>query len=242
MLNFDEALSSARTLTCVDDLARDLWRAHGAGLIADADAERVASLIEEARQRIRPEDIVAVRAPGVPRAALSMFPSRRRRCVSPDRLASRERRRKLGLAGSMPFALAARFTEGERAALAVVAAEVAAMGVCALPLEAIAARAGVCVTLARNAIRLAAAGGLVLIVERRRPGRPNLTNIVRVISREWRAWIMPRQGGRVQNGKPHGLEGFSKAKRRRSDKRSAGKESEGGARTGTASRWRADSG
>ena len=189
------ALDGAGTLARVDELARAFWGATGAGQIADADAERVSAHIEAARQRIRPRDTVAARAPGVQLAAFSRFPPRRRRCVSPNRLASRARRRELGLAGALPHALAARFTEGERAVLAIVAAETKATGACALALEAIAARAGVCITLARGAIRLAAAGGLALIIERRRPGRPSLTNVVKIVSREWRAWIWRRGGG-----------------------------------------------
>ena len=188
IMDFAAALEGARTLAHIDDIARDLWRVHGDGLIADADAERVAAQVEEARRRIRPADTVAVRAPRVPRAA-SNFPPRRRHCASPDRLASRTRRRRLASSGPMPPALASGFTEGQRAVLRVVADEVRAKGSCTLPLAAIAARAGVCVTLARDAIRLAAGDGLAVIIERRRRGRPNLTNIVRIISREWLAWI-----------------------------------------------------
>ena len=191
--DFERALDAARTLARVDDLARDLWRLHGAGLIADADAERVAAQVEEARRSIRPADTVAARAPHVPRAA-SNFPPRRRRCVSPDRLASRDRRRRLAYSGPLPPALAAGFTLGQLATLRIVADEVRAKGSCALSLCEIAARAGVCVTLARGAIRLAAGDGLAVIVERRRPGGPNLTNVVRIISREWLAWIV-RGGG-----------------------------------------------
>jgi hypothetical protein len=87
VMDFTAALDAARTLARVDDLARDLWRVHGAGAIADADAEHVAGQIEEARRRIRPKDTIAVRAPGVPHRLPSIFPRMRRRCVSPDRLA-----------------------------------------------------------------------------------------------------------------------------------------------------------
>ena len=58
-----------------------------------------------------------------------------------------------------------------------------------LTLGEIAARAGVCVTTARNALRTAAREGLVTIEERRRDKRPNLANVVRVVSREWKTWI-----------------------------------------------------
>jgi hypothetical protein len=184
------ALDGAKTLACVNALGIVLIRAHAGGAISDADAELATAHIEAARRRIRPPNA----APALP-VRFSIFPIRRRRCVSPDRRASRDRRRRLGLAGAMPHALAARFTEGERAVLAIVAAQVKAKGVCDLPLEAIAARAGVCVTGARGAIRLAAAAGLVAILERRRPGRPNLPNLVRIVSPEWRAWVWRRGGG-----------------------------------------------
>jgi hypothetical protein len=41
----------------------------------------------------------------------------------------------------------------------------------------------------KNAIRTAARLGLVTVEERRREGRRNLSNVVRVVSREWRAWL-----------------------------------------------------
>jgi len=44
--------------------------------------------------------------PRVRRRAASNFPPRRRRCVSPDRLASRARRRRLAYSGPLPPALA----------------------------------------------------------------------------------------------------------------------------------------
>jgi hypothetical protein len=178
MSHFTAALERARTLAHVDDIARDLWRAYGAGMIGDGDAERVTAHIEEARLRIRPADTVRARAPGVRLGAVSMFAARR-----------------LAYSGPLPPALAAGFTLGQLAVLRIVADEVRAKGTCELALEAIAARAGVCVTLARNAIRLAAGDGLLLIVERRRHGASSLTNVVRIISREWRAWVMHRGGG-----------------------------------------------
>jgi hypothetical protein len=187
-LDFTTALDCARTLARVDELASQLWRGYAAGAIADADAELVAAQIETARRRIRPVDIVRVRAPDVPRSR-SSFPPRTRRCVSPDRLASRARRRRLAYSGPLPQALAAGFTPGQLATLRVVADEIRLRGFCALPLAAVAARAGVCCTLARSAIRLAAGDGLLVIQERRRPGCANLPNVLRVISSEWKLWI-----------------------------------------------------
>ena len=194
-IDFAAALYAARTLTSVDEIARAFWAAYGAGNVADEDAEITGSRIEDARRRIKPVDTVRARAPGVPLAAVSMFPPRRRRCVSPDRAASRARRRRLAFSGPLPPALAVGFTVGQLAALRIIADEVRARGSCALTLGEIAARAGVCVTLARNAIRLAAGDGLLVIVERRRHGAPSLPNVVKVISREWRAWIERGRGG-----------------------------------------------
>ena len=203
-IDFTAALDAARTLARVDDLASALWKAYAAGEIADADAERVGAAIEEARRRIRPVDTVAVRAPAVPRAP-SSFPPRTRRCVSPDRLASRARRRRLAYSGPLPPALSCRFTTGQLAVLRVVADEVRLRGLCILPLAAIAARAGVGITTARDAIGLAAGDGLLVIQERRRRGSPNLPNVVRVISREWTMWIAKwgRTPPSLQFGKPH---------------------------------------
>jgi len=198
MLEFDAALMSARTMARIEEIAAGFWGLWGDGTVAEDDAERIAARIEEARQRVRPRDTVAVRAPHVPRAD-SIFPPRRRRCVSPDRLASRERRRKLAYSGALPPALAARFTTGQLATLRIVADEVRARGQCDLTLGEIAARAGVGVTTARDAIRLAAGDGVLVIVERRRRGLPNLPNVLRIVSREWRAWITRGGGSKKSN-------------------------------------------
>ena len=48
---------------------------------------------------------------------------------------------------------------------------------------------GVGVTTARNALHEAAGHGYLTIEERRRDKRPNLSNVVRVVSREWLVWI-----------------------------------------------------
>jgi hypothetical protein len=55
--------------------------------------------------------------------------------------------------------------------------------------DAIAARAGTCRTVVKNALREARRLGLVTITERRRRGQRSLTNVIHIISREWRDWI-----------------------------------------------------
>ncbi|KQP53703.1 hypothetical protein ASF39_19740 [Methylobacterium sp. Leaf108] len=129
----------------------------------------------------------------MPSGRASLFPPRRH-VASPDKAASRDRRRLLAFSGPMPPALASRFTTGQLAVLRIVADEVTAKGVCGLCIDAIAARAGVCRRLAQAAIRLAEGDGLLTIEERRHEGRKNSPNLIRVISREWQAWM--RRGSR----------------------------------------------
>ena len=69
--------------------------------------------------------------------------------------------RHLAACGPLPPKLAALFTTGQLAVLKIVRDEVRTQGSCRLPLGAIAARAGVCVTTARDTIRFAADEGLL---------------------------------------------------------------------------------
>jgi hypothetical protein len=55
-------------------------------------------------------------------------------------------------------------------------------------------------TTTQNALREARRLGLLTISERRRRGQPSLTNLVRVVSREWRTWLDRR-------GQSHSLSG-----------------------------------
>jgi hypothetical protein len=82
---------------------------------------------------------------------------------------------------------------GELAALRIVTDEVREKGHCDRSLGEIAARAGIGRTTAQNAMRAAAAMGLLTVQERRREGQKNLPNVVRIVSREWQQWI--KQGG-----------------------------------------------
>ena len=66
----------------------------------------------------------------------------------------------------------------------------------------------ICRSTAKNAVRAAAAMGLLTVQERRREGQKNLPNIIRIVSREWQLWI--KRGG--QRNAPPGskLIGFKK--------------------------------
>jgi len=108
---------------------------------------------------------------------------------SPDRQASIERRRRQGMSGVVPAKIAASFTMAELAVLTVIARQCQRTGVCVLPIDAIAALAGVSRTVVQNAMRLSKRLGLLSVRERRIPGRKSLTNIVTVTSKSWLAWL-----------------------------------------------------
>jgi hypothetical protein len=208
-LDFSTALGGVKSLAAIDDLCRTLWRDYGAGKFSDDEAQSCAEAIEARRRELRGTDRLGVRAPQIVAQALaagrtSHFPKKRRRPRPPDRQASIARRRTLAASGPMPPQLAARFTTGELAALRIVADAVRDRGASMMTIGEIASRAGVCETTARNALRRAAAEGLLTIQERRRDKRPNLPNIVRIVSREWRSWI---ERGRRLNSPPPAVEG-----------------------------------
>jgi hypothetical protein len=91
----------------------------------------------------------------------------------------------------------ARLTVGHSSVLRIVGDECQAHGVCSLELDVIAARAGVCRTTVRNALREARKLGLIKLQERRRLGQPSLTNIVRIVSSEWKLWLRGGENSRL---------------------------------------------
>src|SRR3978361_237866 len=119
------AIDGARTLAQMDELSRQIWQAHTSGAVDDAGAQGLAERLHERRGSIR-AGIVPV---GIPAGRVSLFPPRRH-SVSPDRIASRDRRRLLACSGPMPPTLASRFPTGELAVLRIVADEVGGKGVC----------------------------------------------------------------------------------------------------------------
>jgi hypothetical protein len=198
------AIAAARSLARLEALSGALWSDYAAGRVDDAQTQALAEAIEARRREVRQLDTVATRVRAVAAAAAhaqgrpSYFPPKRKVSSSPDRRASLERRRLLATSGVMPPALAAQFTTGELAALRIVADAVRDAGDCRMTLGEIAARAGVGITTARRGLREAAAQGLILIEERRRHRRPNLPNVVRIISAEWGTWIA--RGARPAKG------------------------------------------
>lgn len=193
-IDYLTAIAATRSLAALDNFARAICTEWGEARLTDDQAQALAETIEARRREVRGLDTVAARAPHVADAAKaagrpSHFPPKRRAPRSPNRRASIERRRTLAASGPMPPHLASGFTTSELAVMRVVADAIRDRGACIATLAEIAARAGVCVTTARNAMRQAARDGLLTIEERRRDKRPNLSNVVRIISREWKTWI-----------------------------------------------------
>jgi hypothetical protein len=192
---FRAAAAGANTYASIDNVSRLIWRAHGAGHLSDATAQALAETLQARKATLaaRAHPNTQKRAGGPPKAA---------RPRSPDRARSIARRRAVAASGAVPAKIAVSFTQGEVAALAVIAGEVKRAGRCELCLDVIAALAGVCRTTCQNALRQARALGLVTVTERPRPGQKSLTNVVEVVSPDWRSWL--RLGmGRVQKKKPH---------------------------------------
>ncbi|MDR6101009.1 hypothetical protein QE369_001187 [Agrobacterium larrymoorei] len=117
-------------------------------------------------------------------------PGTRKHPTSPDKTASRQRKRSWAGSG-MPRVMWKHYTEGERAVLCVVGDQVKRHGQCDLPLDRIAAVAGVSRTTCQNALRKARHIDLehVTVEERPRAGQKNLTNIIRIISKTWLGWL-----------------------------------------------------
>lgn len=188
------------------DVAALLWRAFGAGQVSEAEAEALSNLIE-ARKVV----------PAAPQTLRNPVGSR------PRTDASMERRRRWAASGRLPPAIAAGFTLAEAAVLAVVSSEVVRRGDCRLCIDHIAAIAGVARSTVKNALRQARTLGLVTVEERAQTAWRNLSNVVRVVSKEWISWMrLARrsvlQGGRGQFGDQHGY----------SETRTAGKTANGG--------------
>jgi hypothetical protein len=195
------AINDARTMNRLDDLSRAIWQGWSAAAVTDDQAQELASLIHARKQVMRGE----VKPVGIPPGRPSIFPPR---CLqrAPVRSVAIARRRHLAASGPLPPSLACKFTVGELAALRIVSDEVREKGHCDRTLGEIAARAGIGRTTAQNAMRAAAAMGLITVQERRREGQKNLPNVARIVSREWQLWI--KQGGQrnaPQGSKPIGF-------------------------------------
>lgn len=164
-------------------------QAWGNGLITDGQGSTLLELIEKKRPQKSDGKFCAPFAGNGGRTGrVSRFASRVHP-RSPDREASRDRRRMLGGSSALPHNLRHHYTEGHRAVLCIVAGEVKRQGVCEMPIDKIAALAGVCRTTVQNALHEARRLGHIKITERPRRGRKSLTNLIEVIIKTWREWL-----------------------------------------------------
>ncbi|MCJ2016417.1 GntR family transcriptional regulator [Methylobacterium sp. E-065] len=191
-----------------------LWRAYGAGQVTEAEAEVLSGLIEA--RHAKGDTMSCLRSPDpgtsnadIPGISLDRAGRPRRAVGSRPRTdASMERRRRWAASGRLPPGLAARFTLAEQAVLALVAAETVRRKDCRLAVGHLAAIVGVAETTVRNAIREAVKLGLVTVEERRVTGFRNDTNIVRIVSAEWTAWLrLTRKGSPQISGHPAQAQG-----------------------------------
>ena len=171
-----------------------LWRAYGEGTVTEAEAEVLSGLIEartdaSAARRFSPVEPTVFNPSNRPSTQERAVAPRRAVGARPRTDTSLERRRRWAASGRLPPGLAARFTLAEQAVLALVAAEVVRRKDCRLAVGHLAAIVGVAETTVRNAVREAVKLGLITVEERRLTGFRNDTNIVRIVSPEWQAWL-----------------------------------------------------
>lgn len=169
----------------LDHLSRSTWSALAQGSVSEAEALGLAELIEARRGRGGSTGSPDTRR----KAPLSVFSTGRHPPRSPDRQRSMERKRRLAASGPLPPVLASAFTTGELAALHVIGVEAHHRGHCGLALGEIAGRSGVSISTARRAVKEAKRIGLLKVEERRRFRAPSLTNVLTIVSVEWRTWL-----------------------------------------------------
>jgi hypothetical protein len=186
-------INAATSPDILDNIARAVWHDWGKGAFTDHEASFLTGAIDRRRPVTFHRSARTGAGPSKPigrllgRLGSRFTPRHPQRCK--DREASRHRRRMLGGSGVLPDHLRQHYTEGERAVLCIVAGEVKHHGICELPIDKIAALAGVCRTLVQNCMHQARRLGHIKITERPQPGRKNLPNVVEIISPEWRAWM-----------------------------------------------------
>jgi hypothetical protein len=179
-LDMNEARSNDHLIT----IERSIWREWGEKRIPDAEAQ----FLSDAIAKMKTTGQTARAVGSVVSGLGSRFVSRQRP-RSPDRAASRARRRQLGGSGALPDPLRQSYTEGQRAVLCVIAGEVKKAGRCDLPIDKIGALAGVGRTTVQTTLHEARRLGHIRVQERPQRGRKSLTNVIEILSREWLAWI-----------------------------------------------------
>jgi hypothetical protein len=162
----------------------------------------LAAIVERWKKETRPDPIAKAYEQGAIPTKPAKAPSqkamrssrflprpRKRLLTDEDRIGRRNRKRMLGGSSALPDTIRHLYTEGERAVLCVVAGEVKRQGICDLSIDEIADRAGVRRTTVQNTMHEGRRQRHLEIIERPRRGAKSETNIVKIISAEWRQWI-----------------------------------------------------
>ena len=145
------AIEDARSLHRLNDLSGTIWKGLAAGALTDENAQRFAEQIHARKLAIK----AAAEAVDGHSGSRGTFPTRKPQ-RPPLRSVAIERRRRLASSGPLPPSVACRFTVGELAVLRIVGDEVRQHGQCDRCVDEMAARAGVCRSMVKNAIRTAA--------------------------------------------------------------------------------------
>ena len=211
------------------ELSAAVWKGFACGAVSEEDAQQLAEEIA-ARKIIPPK-------PAEPRRRVGSRPR------SP---AEMERRRRWTSSGWLPPQLAARFTMAEAAVLSTIAAEVARRGLCRLTIGHIASLAGVSRTTVQNAVREAAALGILVSEEWRLSAWRSAPNTVRIVSSEWRAWLRMRDRKRAGADHPRqaeqGKPSHGRTQQAHSHRRGSGQAGDPVVRYSAGSGWEATDG
>jgi hypothetical protein len=180
--------------TDLDRIGSDISRSYGNGALSEDEHLRLWEALDARRalDRLAAAGAVAARQPAPVSAPRATTWRRRAVPCSPDRIASRQRRRDIGQERWLPPCIASKLTPGEIAVLSVEVREIVKHGVCSLTNGAIAAQAGVCETMVKKTRRLTVLLGFIRVIHRPRRGQKSLTNLVYALSPELRAWIATR--------------------------------------------------
>ena len=195
------AMAAAHNFTQVDDIVKAAAQAFGAGGLSELEAESVFALAHARRQQIRsPRDIsqkilvdgiskIQLPIPrGKPGGLPSYFPPKRR--VLRERTSERwQRKNRLGMSSPLPFYLERDFTVGQLAVVRIIADDVFSKGRCTCTMLELADRAGVSLSWAKQALRIAKVLGLLAIEERPQWRAKHKPNIITIISDDWLTWI-----------------------------------------------------
>lgn len=172
----------------LDRIASRIWYVRGEDQLTDAAADYLHHCVIRRRRAGGPRLPITSTIQRLSARISSRF-TPRKPPRSPNREASRSRRRMLGGSSALPHELRHFYTEGNRAVLCIVVGEIKRRGICDLPIDKIAALAGVCRTSVQNALHEARRLRHITITDRPQPRRKHLPNIVEIIAPEWLAWI-----------------------------------------------------